>query len=166
MTAVRTVAGCVLLVAACGRPAPRADAPALDTARAAPAPVAPAAEGLTFSAALAGFDFAIPASWGRRYSVSERADPADFPGAGHAVEFVYLPDEGGEPPSLLTVLVYDRSAWAGGRRVGEVVAERGDRVFVAIRPEGNPLTGGSPDAVRLDSTRLTREQVRERLNPR
>ena len=160
-----------LALAACGRSAPAASTARGDGATAvtaaAPAPTdsvpAQAAE-RTFSAVLAGFDFRVPASWGRRYSASERADPADFPGARHAVEFAYLPDQGGVPPVLLTVLVYDRARWAGAKRVGDVVLEAGDRVFVAVRPEGNPLPAGSPDAARLDAIRLTVDEARGRLS--
>lgn len=159
-----------LALVACGRTTPATPAAGGDSAATAgaapasaePAPaVAPAER--SFSAVLAGFDFRVPTSWGRRYSASERADPADFPGARHAVEFVYLPDEGGVPPLLLTILVYDRARWGAAKRVGDVVRESGDRVFVAVRPEGNPLPAGSPDATRLDATRLSVDEVRERL---
>ena len=76
-----TVALPLLLLAACGKPAVPAASPGADStaAVAAPAPgadVPTPAEQLRFSSILAGFTFEVPASWGRRYTVSERSDPA------------------------------------------------------------------------------------------
>jgi hypothetical protein len=167
-----------LFLAACSKPATPASAPAADTttaavAAAAPAP-APAAdsaapEQLRFASTIAGFRYNIPAAWGRRYTVSERADPEDFPKAKHVVEFMYLPDEGGVPPTMLTIADYDAADWGAvkGTTPGEVVAEHEGHVWVAIpAPKGTPLKKGSDDEKRFDAARVTPAQVKAAIELR
>jgi hypothetical protein len=172
----------LLLVAACGKPATPASTPGADTAAlaatsaasaaTAPAPAADssaAPETLHFTSSIAGFDLTIPAAWGRRYTVSERSEPEEFPKARHVVEFMYLPDEGGIPPTWLSVLEYSAGDWAAvkARSTGEVVAERDGRVWVAIPPpKTTPLRKGSPDEQRFEAGRVTAAQVKPLLAPR
>jgi hypothetical protein len=127
----------------------------------APADTAP--EQLRFNSTIADFEFAIPPAWGRRYTVSERSTPDDYPRAQHVVEFMYLPDEGGIPPTMLAIADYDAADWQAvkGASHGGVVAEKGGRVWVAI-PAGKetPLAKGSPDAQRFDSARVSVAQAK------
>lgn len=163
----------LVLLAACGRsPAPAGGQPVADSAAAttAAAPAADtAAEQLHFNSIIAGFNFDIPLSWGRRYTVSERAEPAEFPRAKHLVEFMYLPDEGSLPPTMLSVIVYTTADWNAvrGSIKGEVVAERDGTVWVAV-PAGKDtlFKPGSPDAARFEARRLTMAQVKQAISLR
>ena len=168
----------LLLLWACGRPgtpanAPAADTMAADTSAAASAATAPAdssaPERITFASTIADFQLAIPASWGRRYTVSERVEPSDYPKARHVVEFMYLPDEGGVPPTMLAIADYGLADWNAvkGSSRGQVVAEKGDRVWVAVPAEKTtPLTKGSPDEKRFEAARVTPAQVKSALTVR
>jgi hypothetical protein len=121
------------------------------------------AERLRFNSIIAGFDLEVPATWGRRYTVSERAEPSDYPKATHVVEFMYPPDEGGVPPTMLAIAVYRADDWTAlrGSSKGEVVAQKDGRVYVALPAAGDaPFTKGSPDAQRFEAARVTAEQVR------
>jgi hypothetical protein len=173
------LAACLLL-AACAGSGARADggATAADSAAISPPAAAAAdsgaarpAEPLTFNSDMAGFRLGIPAAWGDRFSVSERAEPAEFPGAGHAVEFIYLPQAGGTPPTLLGVVAYQAAGWAAVQgtakapKGAQVIAEQGGRVFVATRSD-NPFEKGSPDALRFDSLAVPIEQVRQAFTAR
>jgi hypothetical protein len=139
---------------------------------AAPAPgadVPTPAEQLRFSSILAGFTFEVPASWGRRYTVSERSDPSEYPKATHVAEFMYLPDEGGVPPTLLAIAVYGAADWQAvrGASAGSVVARKDSRVYVAVpAARDTPFTQGSPDAQRFDAARVTVEQVERAITLR
>jgi len=160
----------LLLAAACNRAAPPASAPAADTVASAAVSAAPepaqdsaAPEKIRFNSTVAGFRLDIPPTWGRRYTVSERSDPEEFPKAKHVVEFMYLPDEGGIPPVLLTIADYAAADWAAvkGTSHGEVVAERGGQVWVAIPPaKQTPLRKGSEDERRFEAARITTTQVK------
>lgn len=169
-----TAALALLLLAACGsRPAPAA-ASGSDPAASAAAPVPPAdsaapTEQLRFSSIMAGFELEVPQSWGRRYTVSERSEPSDYPKATHVVEFMYPPDEGGVPPTLLAIAVYRAADWNAvrGASAGAEVAQRDGRVYVAVpAAKDTPFTKGSPDAQRFDAARVTADQVRRAITLR
>ena len=164
----------LVLLAACSKPsvpaggASGADSTAVATA-AAPAADSAAPEQLHFNSIIAGFNFEIPASWGRRYTVSERAEPDEYPKAKHLVEFMYLPDEGSMPPTMLAVVAYSTADWRAvrGSSKGQVVAEKDGRVWVAV-PAGKDtlFKPGSPDAQRFEARRVTIEQVRQAISLR
>ena len=175
MSEIRLAAAAALvLLAACGqRPAPAA-ASGSDSAAVAAAP-APAAdtvapvEQLRFSSIIAGFELEVPQSWGRRYTVSERSEPTDYPRATHVVEFMYPPDEGGVPPTLLAIAVYREADWnaARGSSAGEVVAQKDGRVYVAVpAARDTPFAKGSPDAERFEAARVTADQVKRAISLR
>jgi serine beta-lactamase-like protein LACTB len=117
----------------------------------------------------AGFSFAIPASWEERYGVAtdagEEAKSA-HPKAMRAVSFRYIPTgRGREAERLVTFLAFPRADWesiAGeeGPPVGEIVVEKGDRVWVAVLPQSNPYPPGTPDAKGFDQMRLPIDRVR------
>jgi len=159
------------LLAACGRPAVPAAAPGADSVAvaSAPAPGAdapPPAERLRFSSIIAGFEMDVPAAWGRRYTVSERSEPSDYPKATHVVEFMYPPDEGGVPPTLLAIAVYRAADWSAvrGTSAGEVVAQKDGRVYVAVpAARDTPFTTGSPDAQRFEAARVTADEVKRAI---
>jgi hypothetical protein len=161
----------LLLVAACGRPAVPAAAPGADSVAVAAAPAQgadapPPLEQLRFSSIIAGFEMEVPAAWGRRYTVSERSEPSDYPKATHVVEFMYPPDEGGVPPTLLAIAVYRVADWnaARGSIAGEVVAQKDGRVYVAVpAARDTPFAKGSPDAQRFDAARVTADQVKRAI---
>jgi hypothetical protein len=163
------------LLLACGKSGmPAGGQPAVDSAAAttATAPVADSAaapEQLHFNSIIAGFDFDIPRSWERRYTVSERAEPEEYPKAKHLVEFMYLPDEGSMPPTMLAVVVYGAADWNAvrGSSKGQVVAEREGNVWVAV-PAGKDtlFKPGSPDAQRFEARRVTIEQVKQAISLR
>jgi hypothetical protein len=175
LSEIRLAAAAALaLLAACGqRPAPAA-ASGSDSAAVAAAPV-PAAdtaapvEQLRFSSIIAGFELEVPQSWGRRYTVSERSEPTDYPRATHVVEFMYPPDVGGVPPTLLAIAVYREADWnaARGSSTGEVVAQKDGRVYVAV-PAGRdtPFAKGSSDAERFEAARVTADQVKRAISLR
>jgi len=160
----------LLLLAACNRAAPPAGVPAADSAAPAaastsPAPVPDSAapEKIRFNSTVAGFRLDIPQAWGRRYTVSERSDPEEFPKAKHVVEFMYLPDEGGIPPVMLTIADYAAADWAAvkGTTRGEVVAEQRGQVWVAIpATKETPLKKGSEDERRFEANRVSPAQVK------
>lgn len=164
----------LLLLTACGKPAVPAGSPGADTvgSAAVPSPGAeapPPSEQLRFSSIIAGFELAVPQSWGRRYTVSERSEPSDYPKATHVVEFMYPPDEGGVPPTLLAIAVYSSADWNAlrGSSKGEVVAQKDGRVFVAVPAAGDtPFSKGSPDAQRFEAARVTADQVRRAITLR
>ncbi len=164
----------LLLLAACGRPAVPASAPGADSAALAVAPAQgtdapPPPEQLRFSSIIAGFEMEVPAAWGRRYTVSERSEPSDYPKATHVVEFMYPPDEGGVPPTLLAIAVYRADDWNAlrGSSKGAVVAQKDGRVYVALPASGDtPFTKGSPDAQRFEAARVTAEQVKDAITLR
>jgi hypothetical protein len=159
----------LVLLLACGKSQVPADGQAVAESAAASAPVADtaAAEQLHFNSIIAGFDFDIPQSWERRYTVSERAEPDEFPKARHLVEFMYLPDEGDQPPTMLAVLVYAASDWNAvrGSSAGEVVAKKDGLVWVAL-PAGKDtlFKPGSADAQRFEARRVTIEQVKQGIS--
>ena len=165
----------LMLLIACGKPpapasvASMADSSAVATTTAPAADTAAAPEQLHFNSIIAGFDFEIPASWGRRYTVSERAEPDEYPRAKHLVEFMYLPDEGSMPPTMLAVLAYSAADWNAvrGSSKGQVVAEKDGRVWVAV-PAGKDtlFRPGSPDAQRFEARRVTTEQVKHAISVR
>jgi hypothetical protein len=170
-----TAAIALLFLAACGKPAvpaaapPGADSGAVSAAPAAGAEAPAPAEQLHFSSIIADFAFEVPASWGRRYTVSERSDPPEFPKATQVVEFMYPPDEGGVPPTLLMIVVYRAADWQAvrGTGTGAVVAQKDGRVYVAVpAARDTPFTKGSPDAQRFDAARVTVEQVERAITIR
>jgi len=165
----------LVLLAACSKPsvpaggASTADSTAVATAAAPAADSAAAPEQLHFNSIIAGFNFDIPPSWGRRYTVSERAEPDEYPKAKYLVEFMYLPDEGSMPPTMLAVVAYSTADWnvVRGSSKGQVVAEKDGRVWVAL-PAGKDtlFKPGSPDAQRFEARRVTIEQVKRAISLR
>jgi hypothetical protein len=161
----------LMLLTACGKPSVPTASAGSDSAAVAAAPAAGAeaaapTEQLRFSSIITGFEMEVPASWGRRYTVSERSEPSDYPKATHVVEFMYPPDEGGVPPTLLAIAVYRAADWnaARGSLAGEVVAQQDGRVYVAVPAARDTLfTKGSPDAQRFDAARVTADQVKRAI---
>jgi len=164
----------LVLLAACGRPAVPAAAPGADSVAVAAAPAQgadapPPTERLRFNSILAGFELEVPAAWGRRYTVSERSEPSEYPKATHVVEFLYPPDEGGLPPTLLAIAVYRAADWNAvrGSSAGEVVAQQDGRVYVAVPAARDTLfTKGSPDAQRFEAARVTADEVKRAITLR
>jgi hypothetical protein len=162
----------LVLLTGCGRPA--APVAGADAAAASP-PAAPVAvapdsvEQLRFNSIIAGFELAVPTSWGRRYTVSERSEPSEYPKALHVVEFMYPPDEGGVPPNLLAIVVYRAADWSAvrGSGAGEEVAQQDGRVFVALpAARDTPFAKDSPDGQRFEAARVSVDEIRGAITVR
>jgi hypothetical protein len=121
----------------------------------------------TYENATAGFRFELPPSWATRYRIHSRDGPAARgyqPLARHAVLFNYVPIAAAvEEKTLLAVVVFDKADWSGlntgGPPLGLVLAERGDRVYVARLPRSNPFDPGTDDVKNFEAMRVTPEQV-------
>jgi len=119
--------------------------------------------------AAAGFTFRVPAAWEAEWdaAIYEGAEAATRgSGARTVVEFTCQPvTPRTRTEILLAVVVLDRAGWAAlraeeGPPPGELLGERGDRVWVAGLPQSQPYPPGTPDAQRFERMQLTIDQVK------
>ncbi len=166
----------VLFLAACSRgeaartetargdSAPAAS-PAPEAAAQPAAPAAPAEAGASrsFSSVLSRFEMKVPDVWAQRFTASERTQPVEYPGASSVVEFVFLPESGGEPPALLTIVRYPRAAWERSKATlpsATLLQEVGQDAFVLVPAGKNPYPAGSADNAAFERMRVGEERIK------
>lgn len=122
-----------------------------------------------WTGAAAGFAFRIPPAWNDHWDVAihEGAEAAQRgSGAGTVVEFICRPVTAGTRPEILVAIVaMERARWLplraeAGPPLGDLLAERGDRVWLAGLPQSQPYAAGTPDAARFETMQLSLDQVK------
>lgn len=119
--------------------------------------------------AAAGFAFRVPPAWNDHWDVAihEGAEAAQRgSGASTVVEFTCRPVTAGTRPEILVaIVVMDRARWEAMRKEegpppGDLLAERGDRVWLAGLPQSQPFAKGTADAARFEAMQLSLDQVK------
>lgn len=117
----------------------------------------------------AGFAFRIPPAWNDHWDVAiHEGAEAERRGSGAStvVEFTCRPVTAGTRPEILVAIVaMDRARWnalraEAGPPPGDLLAERGDRVWLAGLPQSQPFVAGTPDAARFEAMQLSFDQVK------
>ena len=122
-----------------------------------------------WTGASAGFAFRIPPAWSDHWDVvvHEGAEAARRgSGANTVVEFTCRPATAGTRPEVLvTIVMMNRARWnamraEAGPPPGDLLAERGDRVWLAGVAQSEPFAAGTTDAARFEAMRLSLDQVK------
>ncbi len=119
----------------------------------------------------AGFALRIPPAWNDHWDVAlhEGKEAERRGGASTVVEFACRPVTAGTRSEILVaVVVMDRARWMAmkaeaGPPPGDLLAERGERVWLAGLPQSQPFAAGSPDAARFEAMQLSLDQVKQRF---
>ncbi|MBI3504467.1 MAG: hypothetical protein HY059_06470 [Proteobacteria bacterium] len=119
------------------------------------------------------FALELPGEWRGNFTVTEHADSVF--GSRYTVEFLFRPAPGSAAPpkTLLAVRLFSTAAWERlaartGPPLAARVASKGDVVYAASFPAGNPYAKGSPDAALFDKMVLgvIQDPAGLRLTPR
>lgn len=122
-----------------------------------------------WSGAAAGFAFRIPPAWNDHWDVAiHEGAEAERRGSGAStvVEFSCRPITAGTRPEILVAIItMDRARWESMRKEsgpppGSLLAERGDRVWLAGLPRSQPFGAGTPDAARFEAMQLSLDQLK------
>ena len=126
-----------------------------------------------FESAGGHFALELPAEWRGNFTVDEQPD--SLYGAHYTVKFSYRPAPGSKelPKTLIVIRVFSTAAWEKvttrpGTPPAAKIGAKGDVIYTASFPAGNPYPKGSPDAALFDKMVLgvIQDPAGVRLTPR